>query len=223
MNDTIPSSKQLIDESGYLEIILGPMFSGKTTQTIQIYNKYKYIGKRVFVINYAGDKRYDDFMLSSHDQIKIPCVFVEDLAVLWDKNNKLLCNEMRIDSFNLKQSDVVIINEGQFFPDILEIVLEMVEKYNKKVFICGLDGDYKRQKFGNLLDLIPFSDKITKLNSLCSRCKNGNPAIFTHRCSKEHEQIVIGVDNYKPLCRKCYLFLDEIESPPPNKTSEYNI
>lgn len=209
MNDIMSSSKQLQNDSGYLEIIFGPMFSGKTTQTIQIYNKYKYIGKKVFVINYAGDTRYDDTMLSSHDEIKIPCVFVEHLSVLWDKNNQLLCNEMKIDSMNLKKADVVIINEGQFFPDIFEIVLEMVEKYKKKVFICGLDGDYKRRKFGNLLDLIPFSDKITKLNSLCSQCKNGNPAIFTHRCSKEHEQIVIGVDNYKPLCRECYLSMEK--------------
>ena len=181
--------------SGYLEIILGPMFSGKTTQTIQIYNKYKYIGKKVLVINYIDDKRYDDTMLSSHDQIKIPCIFLKTL------NEALL---------QMKEADVIIINEGQFFVDIFEVVLEMVEKWNKIVFICGLDGDYKRNKFGNLLDLIPFSDKITKLNSLCSKCRNGTNAIFTHRVSCESDQIVIGVDNYIPLCRSCYLEINRL-------------
>ena len=191
--------------AGYLELILGPMFSGKTTQTIQIYKKYKYIGKKVVVVNYFSDNRYDITMLSSHDEVKIPCIFASNLTSLWNEQNKLLSTEMRSNSAELRSADVIIINEGQFFPDIYEIVLDMVEKKGKKVYICGLDGDYKRRKFGNLLDLIPFSDKIIKLNSLCSTCKDGTLAIFTHRLSKESEQIVIGIDNYEPLCRKCFL------------------
>ena len=74
---------------------------------------------------------------------------------------------------------------------------------NKQVFICGLDGDFKRQKFGNLFDLIPYCDELIKLKSVCKICKN--QAIFSHRTSKESEQLVIGSDNYLPLCRKCYM------------------
>ena len=83
----------------------------------------------------------------------------------------------------------------------------MVENHNKIVYICGLDGDFKREKFGEILDLIPYCDKVTKLNSFCSKCRNGKKGLFSCRVSKETEQVVIGSDNYKPLCRKCYLSL----------------
>jgi thymidine kinase len=77
-------------------------------------------------------------------------------------------------------------------------------EYGKKVYLCGLDGDFKRHKFGQILDLIPLCDKITKLTSLCSLCKNGTPGIFTKRITDEETQIVVGVDNYIPVCRICY-------------------
>lgn len=190
---------------GYLEIILGPMFSGKTTHTIQIYKQNIYIGKKVFVINYVDDTRYSETMLSSHDDIHIPCEFHSHLSPLLNSGNTLLCTDMIRQSNEMKQADVIIINEGQFFPDLFDVVLQLVEEWGKKVYVCGLDGDYQRRKFGNLLDLIPYSDKIVKLQSLCSQCRDGTSAIFTHRVSTESEQVVIGVDNYKPLCRDCYL------------------
>ena len=104
-----------------------------------------------------------------------------------------------------RDCDVILINEGQFFPDLFECVIELVEKYNKKVYVSALDGDFKREKFGGILDLIPYCDQFTKLNSLCSQCKNGRKALFSHRVTTESAQIVIGSDNYIPLCRKCYL------------------
>jgi len=180
--------------SGYLELILGPMFSGKTTQIIQHYKSYSYIGKKVAVINYAEDKRYHDSLLSTHDQIMIPCILVKNLTDI--VNDEVIVN-----------ADVILINEGQFFPDIYEIVLEFVEKQQKTVYICGLDGDFKRNKFGKLLDLIPYCDKVNKLTSFCSKCRNGKNGLFSCRVTKETEQIVIGSDNYKPLCRDCYLSL----------------
>jgi thymidine kinase len=80
----------------------------------------------------------------------------------------------------------------------------MIGVYNKKVYICGLDGDFKQQKFGELLDLIPHCDKVEKLTALCSICKNGKKALFSHRISDETSQVVIGSINYVPLCRSCY-------------------
>jgi len=182
--------------SGYLELILGPMFSGKTTQIIQHYKSYSYIGKKVAVINYAEDKRYHDSLLSTHDQIMIPCILVKNLTDI--VNDEVIVN-----------ADVILINEGQFFPDIYEIVLEFVEKQQKTVYICGLDGDFKRNKFGKLLDLIPYCDKITKLNALCSQCRNGEAGLFSHRITGETSQIVIGSSNYRPLCRACYLKMND--------------
>jgi thymidine kinase len=174
---------------GYLELILGPMFSGKTTRLVQHYKKFSYIGRKVAVINYADDTRYHESLLSTHDKIMIPCVFARTLASVKD---------------TIENSDVVLINEGQFFEDIYEAVLEMVEVNHKSVYICGLDGDFKRNKFGRLLDLIPYCDEISKLTSLCAYCKNGTPGIFSHRITNETSQVVIGTDNYVPLCRNCY-------------------
>jgi thymidine kinase len=76
--------------------------------------------------------------------------------------------------------------------------------HNKKIYICGLDGDFERKKFGSILDLIPLCDKVSKLTSLCSLCKDGTPAIFSMRLTEEKEQTIVGSNNYIPVCRKCY-------------------
>jgi len=75
---------------------------------------------------------------------------------------------------------------------------------NRKVYVAGLDGDFERRRFGEILDLIPLCDKVTKFTSLCGRCKNGSHGIFSQRISKEIEQMLIGSDNYIPVCRACY-------------------
>jgi len=74
----------------------------------------------------------------------------------------------------------------------------------KKIYVGGLDGDFERKKFGQILDLIPMCDKITKLTSLCSICKNGTPGIFSKRLTMETEQTIVGSDIYIPVCRTCY-------------------
>lgn len=178
------------EPEGYLELILGPMFSGKTTQLIQHYKKFTYIGKKTVVINYAEDKRYHDSMLSTHDKVMIPCFFAKTLSEIWPQHQS--------------SYDVFIINEGQFFADLYPVVLDMVENHHKSIYICGLDGDFKRQKFGQILDLIPYCNRVEKLNSLCANCKNGKPGLFSHRMTQEKDQVVIGSDNYQPLCRRCY-------------------
>lgn len=183
------SQQTTISKFGYLELWVGPMFSGKTTQLVQTYKKYKYIGKNILVVNYESDNRYHDTLLSTHDQIMIPCVKTKTLS------------EIKSD-FDLV--DIIFINEGQFFDDLYETVIELVDKYNKTVYISALDGDFQRNKFGRVLDLIPYCDKITKLQALCAQCRDGTPAIFSHRKTADTDQILIGSDIYEPLCRKCY-------------------
>lgn len=183
--------------SGYLGIILGPMFSGKTTRLIQLYKTRSYIGKRVVVINYIADTRYDETMLSTHDHITIPCLFVEDLREMWENSENPHWR-------TIHSADTILINEGQFFKNLFNTVLEMVEKEKKEVYICGLDGDFKRSIFGELLQLIPYCDSVEKLNSLCANCRDGTPGIFSYRISSEEHQVVVGSDNYQPLCRNCY-------------------
>ena len=194
-------------ESAYLEIILGSMYSGKTSRLVEIYKQCKFCNISVVVINHSIDTRYDDELLSTHDKIKIPCIKTEKLFDIYpyDLNlEKGVQNIPRItDKFKIVACEVILINEGQFFPDLEEFVKILLTN-DKKVYVCGLDGDCERKKFGQILNLIPLCDKVTKLTSLCSVCKNGAPGIFSKRITLETEQTVVGSDNYIPVCRKCY-------------------
>jgi thymidine kinase len=98
--------------------------------------------------------------------------------------------------------DIVLINEGQFFGSLMPFVRRLLENC-KIVYVCGLDGDFKQERFGEILDLIPICDKVHKFRALCADCKNGTHAIFSHRINSDTQQKVIGSDNYIPICRKC--------------------
>ena len=192
----------------YLELILGPMFSGKTSRLVEVYKQCKFCNISVAVINHVIDNRYDEELLSTHDKVKIPCIKTTTLKDVWlSEQINLEDNIVEIpriqDKIKIARSSVILINEGQFFNDLYEIVIEML-KCGKKVYVCGLDGDFKRKKFGQILDLIPMCDKVEKLTSLCSLCKNGTRGIFSMRLTKETEQTVVGSDNYIPVCRLCY-------------------
>lgn len=173
---------------GYLELILGCMFSGKTTYLVNTYNKL-YNTFNIKVINYSGDTRYHSTMLSTHDKVMIPCVFTNKLSDV--------CEEKYLTNI-----DVILINEGQFFPDLYDTVYNLVEVHKKQVYVCGLDGDFKRTKFGSILDLIPISDNFIKLFAKCDSC--GEKALFSKRLTNENDQVVIGSTNYIPVCRSCY-------------------
>ncbi len=181
------------NSAGYLEIVIGPMFSGKTSRLVEIYKQCKLCDIKVTVINHRIDERYDAELLSTHDKVKIPCIKIDKLMDLFANTNEK----------ELNTSEVILINEGQFFSDLEKFVKILLQK-GKKIFICGLDGDFEQKKFGQILDLVPLCDKITKLTSLCLMCKNGRPGIFSKRISNETQQTVVGYDNYIPVCRSCY-------------------
>ena len=187
-----------IDKKSYLEIFVGPMFSKKTSRLIDIYKQYTFCNIPVEIINHCADTRYHDTMLSSHDKVMVPCIQTDKISEVWFNNNQQSDNHLK-----LKNATVILINEAQFFGDLYECVLDML-KENKRVYIAGLDGDFSRNKFGQILDLVPMCDKITKLTALCSMCKDGTLGIFSMRLTKETQQMVIGSDNYIPVCRHCY-------------------
>jgi thymidine kinase len=182
--------ESLYQLGGYLHLTFGPMFSGKTTWLVSIYNMCVDEKRNVVVINYAEDKRYHDTMLSTHDLVMIPCIQANTLA-------EIMTNP------SVVSADVVLINEGQFFTDLYDTVVRLVDVDKKKVYVGGLDGDFKRTKFGGMSDLVPISDTIQKLHSSCHKCQQ--PAPFSHRITDEVSQIVIGSSNYIPLCRDCHL------------------
>ena len=176
---------------GYLELILGCMFSGKTTKLLEIYHMYKICDVECCVINYYKDRRYHEELLSTHDHKMIPCINVK-------------CLHDAFTPENIEKYKVFLVNEGQFFTDLYDEIIRMVDVHNKKVYVCGLDGDYNQSSFGTLISLIPKCDNYSKLHAICKMCKDGTPASFSKRITSEKEQEVIGSDNYIPVCRKCY-------------------
>jgi len=176
---------------GYLQIIIGPMYSGKTSYILDLHKQYSYSKISCCVVNYAEDKRYDESKLSTHDKRMIDCYNTLDI-------NDLLQEDIIINN------QVFLINEGQFFKNLKNVVCELVEKHNKIVHVSGLDGDFKRNAFGEIIDLIPLSDDIIKKKAICSICENGTLALFSKRIINSQEIKLIGNDIYKPVCRKCY-------------------
>ena len=178
------------ESKSYLELVIGPMFSGKTSFLINIYKKFNFCDLNVLTINHTIDNRYSLTQLCTHDLIEIPCKFLNKISDVFD-----------LPEYNA--SNVILINEGQFFEDLEEGVKRFLNE-NKKVYVAGLDSDYQQKKFGQILDLIPLCDKIIKLHSLCALCKNGEEAIFSKRLSDEKQQTLVGNKNYIPVCRKCF-------------------
>jgi thymidine kinase len=177
-------------DKGYLKIIVGPMFSGKTTNLINTYNNI--IKKDAIVINHISDDRYTkNNELVSHDGEKIPCYNFKNLREIYDIEHEIT------------KWKYVLINESQFFDDLIQMVTIFVEKYKMHVYVSGLDGDFKKNKFGHITDLIPICDDIIKLKA---KCKCGNHAPFSMRITNEGSQVLIGNDNYRSTCRNCHQF-----------------
>ncbi len=198
-------------ERGYLKIILGSMFAGKTTELIKEYNRHTACQLKCCFINHSYDDRYDSGTkkTKTHNNNEILNDFsVTHLAEIFDES-KLSVKE----TLYQKKYDVYFINEGQFFDDLYTWVDWLVNKQHKKVYVCGLDGDYDRKKFGSILDVIPLCDEIVKIKAICHLCKKFD-GIFTHRLSNEKEQLLVGTTNYQSLCRHCYnnrIYMEDIE------------
>ena len=186
---------------GYLKIILGPMFSGKTSELFKIYDQLQFLDIKCIVINHSSDTRYStNTELVSHNNIKIPCYHTNRLDNLQPEIVK-----------QIEESQYILINEGQFFTDLYDWVVDKLNNHNKHIYISGLDGDFKKNKFGQILDLIPQCDEVIKMHAFCTECKNGQKAIFTHRTIANNTQILIGEKNiYVSLCRNCYKLKNSI-------------
>ena len=173
--------------SGKLELIIGNMFSGKTSELIRRINKEKSINKRILVINYIDDNRYDTDKIVSHDNLKFDCIKAKYL------------NGIEI---NFNDYDSFFIDEGQFFTDLYPFVIQLVDINHKHVVVSGLDGDIYINKFGDIIKLIPMCDTVEKLTAYCNKCNNGISAPFTKKITKDSTLIDIGgSDKYIPVCR----------------------
>lgn len=179
-------------EASYLEIIMGPMFSGKTTRLLEIAKRHQLMGKNVVIINTVLDNRQGEGMenIATHGGHTEKCISTKNLS--------------DINESTLTDANTICINEAQFFSDLEGFVKNWL-RYNKYIVVSGLDGDYRRKKFGHILDLIPFCDSCIKVRAICRRCEQGNDAIFSMRNVKDTNQVLIGDFNeYEPVCRMCY-------------------
>tara|TARA_B110001450_G_scaffold256350_5_gene286474 strand:- start:5511 stop:6080 length:570 start_codon:yes stop_codon:yes gene_type:complete len=176
---------------GYLELIVGPMFSGKTTRLIERYNEISKTEK-CLVINSHLDTRYGQKKLVSHDGLSIDCVNIE----IFDELSNSEHQKRFVDA------TYIFINEAQFFSNLKLWTMHVLDIMRKNVILCGLDLDYKKEQFGELLDLKCRANKFIQLTGKCNNCSN--PSMYTHRISEEEQQLVIGVTNYIPVCEECY-------------------
>src|SRR6056300_461513 len=175
-------------EHGNISLIIGPMFSGKTSELFRRIRRATIAKKKCIIINYAHDNRYSEEQASTHDLFKMDCISCLKLSDIHD--------EM------LKDINVIGIDEAQFFED----VTEAVEKWSSlgiNVILSGLDGNYKREPFGDLLKLVPKSSKVDKLTAICTYC--GQEAPFTKRTVVSEDEVLIGgSDKYVASCVNCY-------------------
>ena len=176
-----------------LDIVLGPMWAGKSSYIIGKIRRYRAIGWEVLVVSNPLDDRYGSHVISSHDKEQIPALAISDLTTLYTTEQ-------------YKNTRLLVIEEAQFYKDLYTFVKTAVEKDSKHVVCVGLDGDANRKPFGEILQLIPLCDNVEKIKSLCAVCRDGTPALFTHRNTPSQTQIQVGAeDTYSPLCRKHFL------------------
>jgi len=172
-----------------LTIIMGNMFSGKTSELIRRLKRYRVIGKKIVVINSSKDTRCPEEVLNTHDGIQFPCLKVQHISHCITSES--FCN-----------AEIVAIDEAQFFENLKEFV-EMCLFLKKSVILAGLDGDYKQRKFGEIIDCIPIASDVVKLSALCMDCKDGTPGPFTKRIVQNEDlELVGGKDMYKAVCRR---------------------
>lgn len=169
-----------------IELIIGPMFSGKSTELIKICNKYAISKYKCVLVKYSEDTRYDDNNVITHDMVKSRIKSIKTLR-LSDIFDELI------------KYDVIGIDEGQFYEDI-NIIIRLA---NKIIIVAALDGTFEQKPFLNVINLIPQCEKVNKLNAICMKCYKDNAA-FTKRITNEKELQIIGsCDKYISICRQC--------------------
>ena len=175
-------------KSGWIEVICGPMFSGKTEELIRRLVRAQYAKQRVSIFKPGTDNRYSEDYIVSHNQRKIKSIIVNSSKKIYDF---------------IENADVLGIDEAQFFDhDIVDVCKEIAQA-GKRVVIAGLEKDYMAEPFGCMPKLLVNAEYITKVNAICMKC--GDPANFSQRISNEKNQVVVGEsDKYEARCRRCF-------------------
>ncbi|HEY7468566.1 MAG TPA: thymidine kinase [Acidimicrobiia bacterium] len=177
------------DHDGWVEVICGPMFSGKSEELIRRVTRYQIARVPVQTFKPRLDVRYADTEVVSHSSLKVDAIPVESAAQLL----------RRIDD----STEVIGIDEGQFFDVELVEVVEQLARAGKQVIIAGLDTDYLRRPFEPIPTLCDRAEYVTKMLAVCHRC--GGPGMYTQRIVHSDDLVVLGAQgSYEARCRRCY-------------------
>lgn len=184
LENTINHNKK----SGWIEVICGSMFSGKTEELIRRINRAKFANQHVEIFKPAVDVRYGEEEVVSHDQTSIEATPVETAY-----NIMILAGDC----------DVVGIDEAQFFDEGIVEVANKLANQGKRVIIAGLDMDFKGRPFGPMPNLMATAEYVTKVHAIC--VKTGNLAHYSHRKIKSDKLVELGEkEEYEPLSRRAF-------------------
>jgi thymidine kinase len=182
-------SKHKSNNSGWIEVICGSMFSGKTEELIRRLNRARLAKQNLEIFKPSLDTRYHESDVVSHDENTIrstPVQFANDILLL------------------AGNSDVIGIDEAQFFDDALPNVCGQLATQGKRVIIAGLDMDFEGKPFGPIPDLLAMAEFVTKVHAICMKC--GALASYSYRLSAEKTKVMLGEKTeYEARCRNCFL------------------
>ena len=178
-----------LNRLGWIEVICGPMFSGKTEELIRRLKRARIARQKVEIFKPAIDIRYDRDMVMSHDEHAISSTLVESASRIL-----LLAHD----------AEVVGIDEAQFFDDALPSVCNTLASNGVRVIAAGLDMDYLGNPFGPMPILMSIAEYVTKIHAICMKC--GDLAHYSHRIIDLDKLVMLGEkETYEPLCRRCFL------------------
>ncbi len=176
------------EQFGWIEVICGSMFSGKTEELIRRLKRAQFANQKIEIFKPAIDNRYDDQMVTSHDSNQFPSSSVPAAA-----NIPILANDCQ----------VVGIDEAQFFDDEIVEVCNDLANRGMRVIVAGLDMDYQGNPFGPMPALMATAEYVTKVHAICNQ--TGNLAQYSHRKSDQEDLVLLGEkDDYEPLSRAAF-------------------
>lgn len=183
---------------GWIEVICGSMFSGKTEELIRRLRRAEFAKQKVEIFKPSVDTRYAEAEVVSHDASSI-----RSTPVPSSSNLLLLAGD----------SQVVGVDEAQFFDEGLPLVCEQLAGQGIRVIVAGLDMDFQGRPFGPMPQLMAMAEYVTKVHAICMAC--GDLANFSHRTTANESLIVLGeTDSYRPLCRRCFHAARTVRSVP---------
>jgi thymidine kinase len=192
MSDIPPH--QLPKDTGWIEVITGCMFSGKTEELIRRLRRAQIAKQKVKIFKPKIDSRYSANSIVSHNEQSLPSILIEDIVEVLDYTN---------------DAQVIGIDEAQFFNEGIVGICNTLASRGKRVIVAGLDQDYTGKPFEPMPQLLAIAEYITKQHAICVVC--GNPADKTQRKTSDSKRVIVGAaDIYEARCRKCHYIPKDI-------------